>query len=1217
MSSQPLTSPSGVRASPPPASARAAAAAASAAAAAASPRREIIRKGSSSKTVQSNTSLNPIDFISRFHFSALKRSAGFNSCGRADKDYSISFTSASKTKSPTRHRSSHSANTVKKKAHPQTRHKVNNTVNVEEKDYAFGLDIEQDDDMTLESYEEARRTLGGMSEKVIAMFADAILKDGLSFIDGIQPHLNNPQEDRNDEEHASSRAKTIDILRETLSPALDVYDTFAASLIEKGEEERRKRLELRKVVKHLESDKKEWRDKREEVVKSLTSAKKREKGLKDELKRMDDKIAMAEQQMHETQKLLDNTIDNETKGRKHQQEMSKRAITTEMRDKDKRIRDLEKLIAMRDKQLADSQNSWDVCVLCQNLLQFPQSLDLQKQLTTQRRRLSAASMHAEPDQPDDTSSVTELKDDLEGAKSRIDELESHIKLREAQLEESKKEWEIASERAISKDKDMSDLMRTIGSIQRAGEEREAKAQELQKQAESKAALLESSLVSIKAEHASLDSEMKKLQENTEHYKKELLRAEEYILELKGREKIMKSDLNMAGAQLKVEKGLRTRSEQKEKEERTERIAMAAQLMAMAQDHARMEQHLKEADEVLERKWSDKMTEQKKLYDMRGNELGESHQTIAGLEGEIQALKQALNDHENGVLVSKNQTQELSQLKGEIIAAREKLKFEEERFRSVEKKYEQTVKELEAEIEQAEAERRRLHNIIQDLRGNVRVFARIRPFLPEDNCGDDPQPCVVQKFDKEIKLRLGKDEPWQHNFAFDSVFPPSSGQDVLFREASEFIQSAMDGYNVCLFSYGQTGSGKTHTMTGSGTGQMRGIIPRSIEEVGKTKAKLEREGWQYEMQVSYLEIYNEKIRDLLRDGKFDEVKHEVKVNKDGKRYVSNITMKKIDPNDMDVVESVIRQASMCRSVASTGMNSVSSRSHAIFTLHLTAIHPEKGEALRGQLNLVDLAGSERLSRSNASGDRARETVSINKSLSALTDVFAAIGRKGGHIPYRNSKLTYLLQPCLGGEGKTLMVVNLSPTDASSQESLCSLRFASHVNKCELGKAKRSIQEYAEEGDDDTKSVSSAATSSMKGGPSRRESVSSSATSSMKRGPSRRENVTSSIPNPKRKVSSVSQPRKTPSSHRRTTSTATATTLKTRVSPRKNAPRRIDDDGRSVESNISSISVLSRDSRSTVSTIGSCSVSRSPTKRKPLQKLGTNNTLPSRNFATEKR
>ena len=119
---------------------------------------------------------------------------------------------------------------------------------------------------------------------------------------------------------------------------------------------------------------------------------------------------------------------------------------------------------------------------------------------------------------------------------------------------------------------------------------------------------------------------------------------------------------------------------------------------------------------------------------------------------------------------------------------------------------------------------------------------------------------------------------------------------------------------------------------------------------------------------------------------------------------------------------------------------SSRSHSVFTLYLTGVNASQKVKLTGSLNLCDLAGSERLSKSGAEGDRLKETKAINSSLSALADVFSSLSAKSSHIPFRNSKLTYLLQPCLSGDGKTLMIVNLSPTPNSAQESLCSLRFA---------------------------------------------------------------------------------------------------------------------------------------------------------------------------------
>ena len=134
---------------------------------------------------------------------------------------------------------------------------------------------------------------------------------------------------------------------------------------------------------------------------------------------------------------------------------------------------------------------------------------------------------------------------------------------------------------------------------------------------------------------------------------------------------------------------------------------------------------------------------------------------------------------------------------------------------------------------------------------------------------------------------------------------------------------------------QTGSGKTHTMQGSGLGDMRGIIPGAIERVGEYKAELEAQGWKYEMRVSFLEIYNETIRDLLRDEEIGEKKHEIKVNPDGSRLVTDLSIVPLEPTDKQAVEDVMNKAAKYRTVKSTNMNDVSSRSHGVFTLHLTA------------------------------------------------------------------------------------------------------------------------------------------------------------------------------------------------------------------------------------------------------------------------------------------
>jgi kinesin family protein C1 len=191
-------------------------------------------------------------------------------------------------------------------------------------------------------------------------------------------------------------------------------------------------------------------------------------------------------------------------------------------------------------------------------------------------------------------------------------------------------------------------------------------------------------------------------------------------------------------------------------------------------------------------------------------------------------------------------------------------------------------------------------------------------------------------------------------------------------------------------------------------------------VGKYKSHLEDKGWEYAMEVSFIEIYNETVLDLLRDGANNNIKHEIKRDENGQTYISEIALLQIDPNKKEEIEEVMELAARYRSVSATNMNEQSSRSHAVFTLYLHATQKDQQVSLNGSLSLVDLAGSERLEKSGATGSQAKEAIQINKSLSALADVFTAIGNKQSFVPFRNSKLTYLLQPALSVDGKTLMV-----------------------------------------------------------------------------------------------------------------------------------------------------------------------------------------------------
>jgi kinesin family protein C1 len=376
-----------------------------------------------------------------------------------------------------------------------------------------------------------------------------------------------------------------------------------------------------------------------------------------------------------------------------------------------------------------------------------------------------------------------------------------------------------------------------------------------------------------------------------------------------------------------------------------------------------------------------------------------------------------------------------------------------------------IAELEAQVLNGEQLRRAMHNRIQELRGNIRVYVRTRPFLPGD--GEAQESSIDVCPDGESLSITDNRTMAPHGFKFDKVFPPSAGQDIVFTEVSDFVQSALDGYHVCLFSYGQTGSGKTHTMQGSGNGAMRGIIPRAVEQILSQAKLMQSQKWEFCMSASFLEIYNEELKDLLvgmaPGGKPTKpVKLAIKRNREGKSFVDGLSQIPIDTTDssdgMQQLESLMSAAARARSVASTKMNAQSSRSHSVFMLHLHGYNEDSGATVQGALNLCDLAGSERLDRSGAGADakRLKETQAINKSLSCLGDVFNALATGASHIPYRNSKLTYLLQDCLSGDGKALMFVNLSPTFASSNESLCSLRFAQRVNQVELGKPTKHIQ-----------------------------------------------------------------------------------------------------------------------------------------------------------------
>ncbi|KAF2270066.1 kinesin-domain-containing protein [Lojkania enalia] len=361
------------------------------------------------------------------------------------------------------------------------------------------------------------------------------------------------------------------------------------------------------------------------------------------------------------------------------------------------------------------------------------------------------------------------------------------------------------------------------------------------------------------------------------------------------------------------------------------------------------------------------------------------------------------------------------------------------------------------LRQEETLRRKLHNQVQELKGNIRVMCRVRPSYADEvelakiafpDADMDSKEVVVQGPEKQTAL--GNVTTQNYSYSFDHVFGPTSQNSEIFEEISQLVQSALDGYNVCIFCYGQTGSGKTYTMSSAD-----GMIPRATAQIYAEATRLEEKGWRYRMEGSFVEVYNETYNDLLgRAEDLDKKKVEVRHDTVKKSTMLENTVSVV-LDSPSRVEEILKTADKNRSVAATKANSRSSRSHSVFILKLVGENGITGERSEGTLNLVDLAGSERLEHSKAEGVRLKETQNINKSLSCLGDVINALGsmKEGAHIPYRNSKLTYLLQYSLGGNSKTLMFVMVSPLQAHLQETITSLKFATKVHNTHIGTARK--------------------------------------------------------------------------------------------------------------------------------------------------------------------
>ncbi|KAF8163319.1 kinesin heavy chain [Crassisporium funariophilum] len=323
--------------------------------------------------------------------------------------------------------------------------------------------------------------------------------------------------------------------------------------------------------------------------------------------------------------------------------------------------------------------------------------------------------------------------------------------------------------------------------------------------------------------------------------------------------------------------------------------------------------------------------------------------------------------------------------------------------------------------------------------NIKVVCRFRPVNSiEQREGGD----VVVSFDDNLQsvqmrsTQLGSG-PEKDGFTFDRVFPMGTKQlEVFDYGVKDIVIDVLDGYNGTVFAYGQTGSGKTFTMMGADidSDELRGIIPRITEQIFQSIVESDAH-LEYLVKVSYMEIYLERIRDLLAPQNDNLQVHE---EKSKGVYVKNLSDYYV--SSAREVYEIMRTGGAARVVTSTNMNAESSRSHSIFLITIQQRNTETGAQKTGNLYLVDLAGSEKVGKTGASGQTLEEAKKINKSLSALGMVINALtDSKAKHIPYRDSKLTRILQESLGGNSRTTLIINCSPSSYNESETLSTLRF----------------------------------------------------------------------------------------------------------------------------------------------------------------------------------
>ncbi|KAK9166861.1 hypothetical protein Scep_002052 [Stephania cephalantha] len=373
-----------------------------------------------------------------------------------------------------------------------------------------------------------------------------------------------------------------------------------------------------------------------------------------------------------------------------------------------------------------------------------------------------------------------------------------------------------------------------------------------------------------------------------------------------------------------------------------------------------------------------------------------------------------------------------------------------------RKLDQVSLETEAIISPLIAEKKRLYNELLTAKGNIKVFCRVRPLFEDEGVS-----AVEFPDDFTIRITTGDNlisNP-KKDFEFDRVYGPHVGQGELFHDVQPFVQSALDGYNVSIFAYGQSHSGKTHSMEGSS--HERGLYVRCFEELFDLSHSDTTFSSRFDFYVTAFELYNEQVKDLLSESQ----NNVLKVHMGSPEYLAELVQEKVQNplHFLNVLQAGLRSREIDKSKYNI--------SHLVVTVHIHYNNQITGEKLYSKISLVDLAGSEGVFVEDASGERVTDLLHVMKSLSALGDVLSSLTSKKEVIPYGNSRLTHILSDSLGGNSKTLLILNICPNVSNLSETVSALNFCARARNAELSLGSRdTIKKWRDIANDARKEVS---------------------------------------------------------------------------------------------------------------------------------------------------